>query len=78
MHWIKEEEMVDSVDDLKSSCSKEEFKCRFLKYSMRGLLQHGTESSIIPASKQWMTKNSESVVCMYEIGRDIHTRVLRS
>ena len=41
MHWIKEVEMVDSVDDLMSSSSmKGEFKCRILKYSMRGLLQH--------------------------------------
>ena len=34
MLWIKEVEMVDSVDDSKSS------SCQFLKYSMRGLLQH--------------------------------------
>ena len=41
MHWIKEVEMVDSVDDLiMSSSSKRGFKCRILKYSMRGLLQH--------------------------------------
>ena len=33
-HRIKEVEMVDSVDDLKSS------SCQILKYSMRGLLQH--------------------------------------
>ena len=38
IHWIKEVEMVDSVDDLMSS--QEEFECQILKYSMRGLLQH--------------------------------------
>ena len=32
MHWIKEVEMVD---DLMSSSSIEEFKCRILMYSMR-------------------------------------------
>ena len=37
MHWIKEVEMVDFLDDLSLL---EEFKCRILKYSMRGLLQH--------------------------------------
>ena len=40
MHWIKEVEMVDSVDDLMSSSSFREFKCQVLKYSTRGLLQH--------------------------------------
>ena len=30
----------------------EEFKCRILKYTMRGLLQHWTESSIILTSKR--------------------------
>ena len=38
--WIKEVEMVESVDDLKSSCSVRGFKCRILKHSMRRLLQH--------------------------------------
>ena len=37
----KEVEMVDSVDDLKSSSSIIGiFECQNLKYSMRGLLQH--------------------------------------
>ena len=40
MHWIKEVEMVESVDDLKSSFLQEEFECQILKYSMPGLLQH--------------------------------------
>ena len=39
MQWIKEVEMVDSVDDLKSSLSVSGFQCRTLKYLMRGLLQ---------------------------------------
>ena len=39
MLWIKEVELVGSVDDLKSSCSVKEFKFRILKFSMRGLLQ---------------------------------------
>ena len=39
MQWIKEVEMVDSVDDLNSSCSVRGFRCRILKYLMRGLLQ---------------------------------------
>ena len=41
MLWIKEVELVHSVDDLRSS-----------RYSMRRSLQHWTESSIIPASKE--------------------------
>ena len=41
MHWIKEVEMVDSVDDLMSSSSTRGIQMpNFLKYSMRGLLQH--------------------------------------
>ena len=39
MQWIKEVEMVDSVDDLKNLRHQQEvFQCRILKYSMRGLL----------------------------------------
>ena len=37
----------------------EEFECQILKYSMRGLLQHCTESSIIPNSRKrsvWRNK----------------------
>ena len=40
MQWIKEVELVDSVDDLRSSSSIRVFQCRILKYLMRGLLQH--------------------------------------
>ena len=40
MHWIKEVEMVDSVDDLRSSSSVRGIQSRILKYSMRGLLQN--------------------------------------
>ena len=39
MQWIKEVELVDSVDDLRSSSSIRGFQCRILKYLMRGLLQ---------------------------------------
>ena len=52
MHWIKEVEMVDSVDDLKFSSSVRGIQMPNLKYSMRGLLQHWTESSIILTSKE--------------------------
>ena len=41
MHWIKEVEIVDSVDDLKSSLSVRGIRMpEILKYSMRRLLQH--------------------------------------
>ena len=41
MLWIKEVEMVESVDELRSSCSVRGIRMPiFLKYSMRGLLQH--------------------------------------
>ena len=39
-----------------------EFQCRILKYSMRGLLQHWTKSSIIPSSKGesvWRNKKTQ-------------------
>ena len=39
MQWIKEVEMVDSVDDLNLRHQYEVFQCRILKYLMRGLLQ---------------------------------------
>ena len=32
MQWIKEVEMVDSVDDLKSSLSTRVLQCQILKY----------------------------------------------
>ena len=40
MQWIKEVEMVDSVDDLKSSSSIRGISMPNLKYLMQGLLQH--------------------------------------
>ena len=40
MLWIKEVELVDSVDDLKSSCSVRGIHMPNLKYLMRRLLQH--------------------------------------
>ena len=39
MQWIKEVELVDSVDDLNLRHQNEVFQCRILKYLMRGLLQ---------------------------------------
>ena len=38
MLWVKEVELVDSVSDLKSSCSVRGIQCQILKYSMRRLL----------------------------------------
>ena len=41
MQWIKEVELVDLVDELISSSSTPwYFNAEFLKYLMRGLLQH--------------------------------------
>ena len=40
MQWIKEVELVDSVDELKIFVIYTVFQCRILKYLMRGLLQH--------------------------------------
>ena len=40
MQWIKEVELVDSVDELKLRHLFVVFLCRILKYLMRGLLQH--------------------------------------
>ena len=41
MQWIKEVELVDSVDELRSSSSiRGIFQCRILKHLMRGLLRH--------------------------------------
>ena len=41
MQWIKEVEMVDSVDDsMIFVIYTSVFQCLILKYSMRGLLQH--------------------------------------
>ena len=52
MRWIKEVEMVESVDDLKSSRSIREFLVQTLSYSTREMLQHWTKSSIILTSKE--------------------------
>ena len=40
MQWIKEVELVDSVDELRSSSSTRGISMPNLKYLMRGLLQH--------------------------------------
>ena len=40
MQWIKEVEMVDSVDEFNLRHQQEEFECHILKYLMRGLLRH--------------------------------------
>ena len=63
MHWIKEVELVDSVDDLMSSSSMRNSNDEFWKYSMRGLFQHWTESSLILTSKEesvWRNKRPRS------------------
>ena len=52
MRWIKEVEMVESVDDLKSSRSIREFLVQTLSYSTRKMLQHWTKSSIILTSRK--------------------------
>ena len=40
MQWIQSAELVDSVDELKSSSSTRCIQCRILKYLMRELLQY--------------------------------------
>ena len=52
MLWIKEVEMGESVGDLKSSRSTRGIRMPDLTCSMRRLLQHWTESSIILTSKE--------------------------
>ena len=53
MLWIKEVEMVESVYDLKSSCSITGIRMPdFLRYSTRKLLEHWTESSITRFKKK--------------------------
>ena len=63
MLWIKEVKMVESVDDLKSSCSVRGIRMPdFEVCSMRRLLQHWTESSIIPDSRErsvWRNKKPQ-------------------
>ena len=65
MLWIKEVEMVESVDDLESL---------ILKYLMRGLLQHWTESSIILTSKEesvWRNKKPKKRTVSFVEGRSL-------
>ena len=51
--WIKEVEMVESVDDSQMFMFfQKKLKDLILSYSMRGLLKHWTESSIILTSKE--------------------------
>ena len=67
MQWIKEVEMVDSVDDLRSSSSIRCIcQCRILEYLVRGLLQRWTKSSTIlisnvytipPNTEKWLRKS---------------------
>ena len=51
MLWIKEVEMVDSVDNWDLRHLFVVFQCRILEYLMRRSLQHWTKSSIIPISE---------------------------
>ena len=68
MQWIKEVELVDSVDDLKSSCSVRGIRMPDFEVLMRELLQHWTESPRIPVSRRsvwrkWkLTKKTVSFV----------------
>ena len=52
MLWIKEVEMVNQWMMSNLRALSEEFLGQILKYSMRRLLQHWTESSITPASRK--------------------------
>ena len=50
----------------------EGFKCPILKHSMRGLLQHWTESSIIPTSKEesdWRNERPRSRTVSFAVDR---------
>ena len=74
MLWIKEVEMFESVDDLKSSCSIGRIRTPVLKYSTRKLLQHWTESSIIPASWKrsvWRNKKPKKRTVSFEEDRSL-------
>ena len=64
LQWIKEVEMVDSVDGFKIFViCKRTSNARFWSTPMRGLLQHWTKSSIILISKEdgqsWGTKSAQ-------------------
>ena len=72
MQWIKEVELVDSVDELRSSSSTRGISMPNLKYSMRGLLQRRTKSSIIPISKGesvWRNKKPRKRTVSFEVDR---------
>ena len=72
MQWIKEVEMADSVDDLRSSSSIRGISMPNLKYLMRGLLQRRTKSSIILTSKEesvWRNKRPRSRTVSFAAGR---------
>ena len=74
MLWIKEVEMVESVDGLKSSCSLEELEHQILKYSMRRFLQHWTEPSRIPASRKrsvWRNRKPKKRTVSFEEDRSL-------
>ena len=52
MLWIKEVELVESMDDLKSSCSMRGIQTPDFEVLDAKILQHCTESSIKPASRE--------------------------
>ena len=59
MLWIEEVELVDSVDDLQSSCSVRGIRMPDFGVLDGRLLQHWIESSILPASREssvWRNK----------------------
>ena len=72
--WRHQEvELADSVDELRSSSSIRSIPMpNFLKYSMRGLLQHWTKSSIILPSKEesvWRNKRPRKRTVSFVAGR---------
>ena len=63
MLWIKEVEMVQSVDDLKSSCSIGGIHMPNFEVLDARIASNGTESSIILTSKEgsvWRNKRPRS------------------
>ena len=78
MQWIKEVELVDSVDELRSSSSTRGISMPNF-YSMRGLLQHWRKSSIIPSSKEelvWRNKRPGSKTVSFAADRLLDLRLL--
>ena len=74
MVWIKEVEMVESVDDLNLRVLSEEFKHQILRSSTRGLLQHWTESSTILTSKEesvWRNRKPKKRTAFSEEDRSL-------